>query len=471
MTNLKVWGKAVLFVVPVIWAACSSSPDGGGSRKSDGGAGQAGGGAAGQAGTAGQAGGGTDGGGSSGTGGAAGDDAGQTDAGDGGVIDFSPHRKCETVPAGATTINGGDLGAAVDALPDGGTLVVAAGNYAAFTVDKKQDVTICAAPGARPLVNANGGNGITVTASSEVHIEGFEIAGTLSTYDLGVRIGQDAHHVHVWDNWIHDMGSAGIAGSNGLCGHVDIRHNQIWNTAYHDPAAQSAITIYEPRNCGGAPDANGYSDYIVGNIGYHNGEMTGNITDGNCIIWDDTEDHQKGNQSEGPYTGRVLIANNLCVANGGRGVHIGPTSAHADVVNNTDYLDFNPAFKNSADQYSGQTDASGSDDVRFINNVSIGRPTANGFDVWSSTNVKKANNVFYPVTRDESGTTGGYQKLADPGFVNPGPDPNAADFRPMTGSPLIGAGVATYTGVLVPDVDITGKARPAGKPSIGAYEP
>jgi len=139
-------------------------------------------------------------------------------------------------------------------------------------------------------------------------------------------------------------------------------------------------------------------------------------------------------------------------------------------VNNTDYHDFNPAFLSSHDGYAGQMDASGSQDVRFINNVSIGRSDANGFDVWSSTGVVKSNNIFYPVTRDESGG-GGYLLVADPGFVDPGEDPTTADFRPRDGSPLIGGGVGTFAGVVIPRVDIRGKHRPTTAPAIGAFEP
>ena len=116
-------------------------------------------------------------------------------------------------------------------------------------------------------------------------------------------------------------------------------------------------------------------------------------------------------------------------------------------------------------------DASGSDDVRFVNNVSIGRPgRGNGFDVWNSTNIEKSHNIFYPVARDESGR-GGYTEIANPGFVNPGHDPNTADFRPAGGSPLIGGGIDRYEDILFPNVDMSGKPRPPGAPSIGAFEP
>jgi hypothetical protein len=158
------------------------------------------------------------------------------------------------------------------------------------------------------------------------------------------------------------------------------------------------------------------------------------------------------------------------VGNGGRGVHIGPTSARADVVNNTDYYNFNPEFMHNGDRFAGQMDSTSSEDVRFINNVSIARPGRNGFDVWASSGIVKANNIFFPVSRDESGG-GGYMKIADPGFTRPGEDPNTADFRPKPGSPLIGGGAGRFPGVLIPRVDILGKPRPENAPAIGAFEP
>ncbi len=382
--------------------------------------------------------------------------------------DMTPGRKCAAGTTGASTINdGGSLQGAIDSLPNGGTLVVNAGTYDGVYISGRSNITICGAPGSRPIVRAQGRDGFYVgDNSSYVHIEGFEIIGVMDESSRGIIVWGGAHHIAAWDNWIHDLGSTGIGGAF-YCGYIDFRYNRIWNTAWYNYSHTSAITIWDPENCAGNnPDFGIYTDSIIGNVGWNNGEKIGGATDGNCIIWDDTLGTQRG---IGEYRGRVLIANNLCVANGGRGIHVF-SSSRADVVNNTNYHDFAPGFQINADAYSGQTDASYSNDVRFINNVSIGREGFNGFDVAASSNIVKSNNIFYPVTRDDTGG-GGYQILANPGFINPTYDPNSWDFRPNSGSPLINGGIGSYSDIIIPNVDITGKSRSSSSPSIGAYEP
>jgi hypothetical protein len=389
-------------------------------------------------------------------------------------LNMTPGRKCAGTVSGVVNFSGGDLNGAVANLPNGGTLMVNGGNYGNVNIGGRTNITVCGKPGTRPIVNSNGGNGFLITDSSNVHVEGFEVIGNQGSNESGIRVGSNAQHIHVWDNWVHGMGSTGIGAANGYCGHVDFRYNRIWDDRMSDGYHPSAMSVYEPRNCGNnTPDFGIYTDSFIGNVIFNNGEVIGGASDGNCIEYDDTLDTQGGNQTEGPYYGRLLAANNVCVSNGGRGVHIGPSSARADVVNNTNYHNFNQAFSvpDANDGQVGDTDGGyRSDDVRFVNNVAIGRSGKNGFDAADGSNLAASNNIFYPVSRD-GGLGGGFRLIADPGFVNANDDFTAGDFRPRSGSPMISAGVGSYANVAIPNVDVLGKTRSTSNPSIGAYEP
>jgi hypothetical protein len=396
-----------------------------------------------------------------------------TDAGSSaGGLDFVPGRKCTAATiAGATHVNAGaNLQNAVNALPNGGTLVVGAGSYQGpIFVNGKQNVVICGAPGTRPVVSTSADlNIFDIASSSHVHIEGFELAGINDpshSNQCGVKAGAATHHIAVWDTWIHDTPAAGIGASNDSGGHIDIRYNRVWNTAAYNGYHTSAVSFYELDNYGGANDANGYSDYIVGNMIFANAEKIANPTDGNCIIIDDNLNTQQGNRSGGPYTGRVLVANNLCVNNGGRGIHFF-SSDHGDAVNNTVYHDVRTAFDGSQ----GEMDAVGGHDINFLNNLSVAASPGNVFDSYAlGSTVALSHNFFNgPVARNPiSGFTSG----GNPMLTNPTLDPRSGDFRPRAGSPLIGAGTASLNGAKAPHVDFFGKARSSTTPSIGAFEP
>jgi hypothetical protein len=403
-----------------------------------------------------------------------GGDAGATDGptGGGGTgLDFTPGRRCTAQAiAGAPHVTGGDLAGAIAGMANDSTLVVDDGNYSgSLDISNKENVTICAAPGVRPVISSDDDADLVfVSNSSYVHFEGFELSGhndASHSSQGGIVIGPGTHHIAVWDTWIHDVPSAGIGGALDSGGHLDVRYNRIWNAAAYNSYQQSAITFYELDNYGGANDTNGYSDYIIGNMIFASGEWhISDPSDGNCIIIDDNKITQGYNRTGPPYEGRTLIANNLCAANGGRGVHVFE-SAHVDVVNNTVFHDLQSGY----DGLQGELDASESDDVRFVNNLSIAVDPGNVFDSWGlGQNVELSNNVFSG--RANRQPPGGFTMVGDPMLVNPTADPRSGDFRPAAGSPVIGAGAASYANVPIPKVDFLGRARPAA-PSAGAFEP
>ncbi len=201
-------------------------------------------------------------------------------------------------------------------------------------------IKVTAFPGATPILRSNQSNGIKVEGANYVEISNLELIGNptggTSSYS-GAGINVDAiygpaknHHVKVLNNTISGFGAGGIPVTGSS--HVEIRNNTVYEVAEVEPTQHSGISILESFNMGFGNDAKGYSNYITGNVVYRveNKVRTsgGRFTDGNCIIMDRTNING--------YSGRTLIANNLCLDNGGRGIQIFE-SRHVDVVNNTVY--------------------------------------------------------------------------------------------------------------------------------------
>ena len=396
-------------------------------------------------------------------------------------LNFVPQRHCKSpLPTGVVEFRSGDLAATVNALPSESTLVIypaASGEYVVtveMAITGKHDITICGAPGTYPKIKqtSNAWRIFTVANSLNITIEGLEI---YSIYDAnhdqvsGVQAIEGAHHVYIWDMYVHDVPACGICSARSA-GHNDFRYNRIWKTAGYSRYNQSGISLFNNRNGGGPNDnnGNGYSDYLIGNMVWASQKVSGRTTDGNCIIMD----NNNGVPKVPAYTGRTLIANNLCVANGGRGIHM-LASDNIHVVNNTLYHDLRGAAARGGglDQHQGEISVYSSSNLRIINNLSVAIPYGNVYDTGSTgTNVILDHNVFSgPTSRNP--LPGGFISVADPLLVNPLHDPSAptANFRPQTNSPVVGAGVDSYPNVVIPAVDFTGKARTTR--SAGAFEP
>jgi hypothetical protein len=239
------------------------------------------------------------------------------------------------------------------------------------------------------------------------------------------------------------------------------------------------MSLFSQRPGGGADDSLGYSDYLIGNMIWGSQKVSGGrTTDGNCIILD----NNNGDNRTPAYGGRFLVMNNLCVANGGRGIHM-LKSNNVDVVNNTLYHDLRSARARGGgiDQHQGELSIPGSSNLRIVNNLSIAVPYGNVFDAAAmGTNVQLAGNMFYG-PGDRQPPQGGWtwSLTGDPMLAAPQELPNTAvsvtaseGFRPLVDSPVVNGGVRflSPTGTPITTVDFSGKARPT-LPSVGAFEP
>ena len=380
-----------------------------------------------------------------------------------------------------------NLSHAVKQLQPGDTLWVMDGVYeenersdAAIVVNRtgRADawIRITAYPGATPVIRAHHANGMKVEGASYVEVSNLEFHGTYdegnSNYS-GSGINADSiyissgtpknHHIRILNNKVHGFGAGGIpiTGSS----HVEIRNNVVYNLARYEWSQHSGISILESFNMGFGNDANGYSNYITGNIVYQVENIVrdrgGRLTDGNCIIMDRTNING--------YSGRTLIANNVCIDNGGRAIQIFE-SAHVDVVNNTTYHNMRtPEIGSSG----GELGAFYSHDVVFANNLvhsANGKKPARAFD---SSNIRYENNIYVADTAPEYGgnsASGDRQVSAGTRLVNsPGTAGVAGNFDLVSGSTAINAGTNRFANVV--STDYAGRARQSGGTvDVGAFE-
>lgn len=206
--------------------------------------------------------------------------------------------------------------------------------------------------------------------------DGLELDGVHRTEDsagintcLGGTSYNGIHHVFVMNSFIHDMGGNGIAACWGE--YYWFLHNRLDGNAYE--SWNSGASIYEPIVIPG------YTPTAYDNrwTPYHNvvafnrcfGNFTrpegGPHTDGNGLIYDDTQHEQSSPNVV--YEPKALIMGNVTWDNGGFGIQVGPTSANADVFNNT-------AYNNGLDTlntgtWRGELSSATAKNVTFRNNI------------------------------------------------------------------------------------------------------
>lgn len=259
------------------------------------------------------------------------------------------------------------------------------------------------------------------------------------------------HHLTVRNSTFRKFGCNGIAVQHG--DYVVVENNRFYENAWYSRYGCSGLSIFT-YNVNFAKTGDRYHNIVRNNQFWNNRGLVmwkevGRFSDGNGFIMD---------VSEPSYNGRTLIANNLAVNNGGSGIH-GYGARHADIVNNTVYK--NGDKTGYADLY-----ASSSDDIVLRNNVVYARTGGKINATWENTAVIYDHNIYFNATPSISGPN---DVVADPLFVNPGPDPRTADFRLKAGSPAIDTGIA-IAGV-TPGTDLSGTSRPLGAGiDRGAYE-
>ena len=350
---------------------------------------------------------------------------------------------------------------------DSGIVVEASGTADAW-------IRIAAFPGAEPVIRTVHRNGLKVEGGSYIEIEGLTFEGSVDPSGpayTGAGINVDGlygvqvknHHVRVIGNTIYGFGAGGIPVTG--TSHVEIRDNVIFEVAGLEASQHSGISMLEPQNPGFDDDANGYSNYIIGNVVYEVENKVpdgnGSFTDGNCIIMDRTVINE--------YTGRTLIANNVCVDNGGRGVQVFESS-RVDVVHNTLYENLQTGEIAAS---GGELGAFRSTDVVFANNLVFAADGLSPTRVFNSTDIEFVNNLYVASRPGDYGGNRAEGDLVLNGatdlVVSAGTDPTPGLFDLISGSAAIDAGTDRFEDVLTRD--FTGRRRVLGDaPDIGAFE-
>uniref|UniRef100_UPI0006964991 GEVED domain-containing protein n=1 Tax=Hymenobacter terrenus TaxID=1629124 RepID=UPI0006964991 len=372
----------------------------------------------------------------------------------------------------------------------------------------------------KPLIKFSSWEGFSIKGNvSYVEIRGFRIQGNNSkvtlagaraqpgTCDnpggakqpeyLGSGIAADGtnggtpHHLRFIDNEVFECGTAGISAINS--DYVTIENNLVYNNSWYTVFGSSGISVLTSRNYNSTSsnDAGSYHITVRNNrsfgnkllVKWYQGTCKG-ITDGNGIIID------KGRVNS--FVGKTLVANNLCVNNGGSGIQTFKTD-NVDVINNTCYRN-----STSPELSNGEIFANDSDNILIQNNISVSSSNERVFSrANNGTNVVTyANNLFFGNTITQSGSNissigtvvvnGTYvpngpsstpeservtiplgsNKVADPLFNGQGTS-LSADFTLQPTSPAINAGVNNKLST----TDLAGNTRVVGGTvDIGAYE-
>jgi hypothetical protein len=282
-------------------------------------------------------------------------------------------------------------------------------------------ITFKAAPKQHPILRSTGWAQILIHGgASYIRIEGLDIyghandisladaqkhakdGGFTSTNSNGISIDgrQDGvkkpQHIEIVGNVVRNCPGGGVA----VCqaDYITITDNIVFDNAWWSPYETSGISIWQAWN---ADDASGYHNFIernqtFGNRNYIPDINSGQITDGNGIILDDSKNTQAGSK-EGVYRGRTLIANNLCYGNGGSGIHAF-MSEHVDVFNNT-CVDNNRTPEN----HGGQAFANSADDASFRNNILEGPFDKPINSNWNNGKVDWDYNIFWGGKPEVSG--------------------------------------------------------------------
>lgn len=380
------------------------------------------------------------------------------------TAETAPTTTPTTQPPAATAIvgPGGDYELLQNAIRDaqpGDIIEVVGGTHPHQVIPVKGTfdawIQIRAAAGTSPLIAVNGEHpGFEVTEAEFIEINGFEIDGPPTTKSgAGVRIWDNSHHIRVANNTIHGFPGSGVEVIES--GSVAIVGNEIYDNSARSPFQTSGIAFFKPFG----DDGEGFENIIAGNKIYRNENLVPNpvhgITDGNCIIIDNT----RWPRSEYEYPGETLIENNVCFDNGGRGIHV----LKADDV----YVVNNTLIQNLRTEsiIGGELSADDARNVIFQNNLVWARDPDDSSFLIRSESVGFENNGYVFPDGDDGDVEDSAVILADAGLVNASLDPLDFDPRLTPQSGALGAGLATGA----PSVTYDGLQRPT-TPSLGALE-
>jgi parallel beta-helix repeat protein len=280
------------------------------------------------------------------------------------------------------------------------------------------------------------------------------------------NFAQPSHHVIVRNNTVRKFGGGGINGYGA--DFVLVEDNRVDSTSWYSPYDPSGINFYQSRDT--QPGYAGYRFVIRRNVTSNNrnfvpffGANFSQPTDGNGIIIDDNKNTQSDGkepvngipQDFGPYTGKILIVNNVVYDNFGRGIHVFESS-NVTILHNT-------TFNNSRDTkiLDGEITAVNAENVRVYNNIMAPNQNRPANTIYNASDAIFDYNLVFGGT-GFAGEVRNNLVGIDPQFVNAAGN----NFKLQTSSPAIDKG--NNYGL---KEDFEKSLRPKGVGvDIGAYE-
>lgn len=170
-------------------------------------------------------------------------------------------------------------------------------------------------------------NLLEVIGSSYVGLFGLEVCGDLdeaantNTNASAISVFGASHHVAVWACHVHHVPGGGINcfDVNGSHDALDIRHNRVHTTSRLSPMNTSGISVHAPRHLT-EPWPDGYGHRVVGNY-VHDVQCLVPFTPGGIDVVTDGNGISIDLLTANNYARPTLVAGNVVVGNGGRGVH------------------------------------------------------------------------------------------------------------------------------------------------------
>jgi parallel beta-helix repeat protein len=381
----------------------------------------------------------------------------------------------------------------------GQSVYVRDGTYTGVYVNRSgtpgKPISFRAYPGAKPkiVITEINSPGFLLQGASYINIDGFDLDYKVpgvenangKRWEGGITIDVNtsgakpvrAHHINITNNRVHGFPGGGIG--SGLADYIRIEGNTIWETALWSEYDTSGISLYQNVEVDFLP---GFHNVIRGNTVFKNeNEVPGTgigsttITDGNCIIIDDSRLTQKfldDKTKYPPYKSYTLIENNICAGNGGRGVHVFSSDnvlvRHNTLYKNLQTLDIGDGTRIGG----GELTAIAASNVRFINNIvyaDTGVKATDTYDgddpIYKVKNIVFERNLYFGTTNIPNKSSS--DLIGDPLFESAGVNFLTANFRLKVGSPAIDKALAGNS----PVTDVGGKPRPLGAASdIGAWE-
>lgn len=213
---------------------------------------------------------------------------------------------------------------AADTLMPGDTVLVKDGTYSFVNITRSGEpgawIEFRAYPGHTPHVHATGWTqrAIRVNGGNYIIIDGFE-ATSESEIGIGIQFN-DCHHGVVRNCIAHDNGESGIVARESDW--IRAEHNIVYGNSRRSGYQGSGINFWRVQEY---EAGEGFHYIIRGSLVYDNINLVGVHSDGNGIIIDNSR-----------AIPSVLIEENVCFDNGGRGIDI-CNSDNVTVRNNTLY--------------------------------------------------------------------------------------------------------------------------------------